>query len=110
MRARYAGLVGLVGGLAAAAVGPEAFGQPAEAPKPVWVYAHDLRVRKGGEKDFTKETPKVGVEFFKDDAGGALVAVTQAGNLAAVPAGPIGAEKKATWLFAHDLRARKGDE
>ena len=69
MRARYAGLVGLVGAMAAIA-GPEAVGQPA-APKPVWVYAHDLRVRKGGEKDFTPETPKVGVEFFKDEAGGA---------------------------------------
>jgi hypothetical protein len=109
MRARYAGLVGLVGAVAVVAVGPEAVAQQA-APKPVWVYAHDLRVRKGGEKDFTKDTPKVGVEFFKDEAGGALVAVSQAGDLDVTPAGQLGAEKKATWLFAHDLRARKGDE
>jgi hypothetical protein len=108
MRARYAGLVGLVGVVALAA-GP-AGGQPPAAQKPVWVYAHDLRVRKGGEKDFTKDTPKVGVEFFKDEAGGALVAVTQVGDVAVVPAGQVGAEKKASWLFAHDLRARKGDE
>ena len=74
MRARYAGLVGLVGAVAVTAVGPEAVGQPT-AQKPVWVYAHDLRVRKGGEKDFTKDTPKVGVEFFKDEAGGALAPV-----------------------------------
>ncbi|HVK18009.1 MAG TPA: hypothetical protein VM533_13755 [Fimbriiglobus sp.] len=108
MRARFAGLVGLVGAIAAT-VGPEAVGQPS-APKPVWAFAHDLRVRKGGEKDFTPETPKVGVEFFKDEAGGALVAVTQVGDLEVVPAGQVGAEKKAAWLFAHDLRARKGDE
>ncbi|HET6574337.1 MAG TPA: hypothetical protein VFG68_12075 [Fimbriiglobus sp.] len=109
MRARYAGLVGLLGVVAVVVGGPEAVGQP-PAPKPVWVYAHDLRVRKGGEKDFTKDTPKVGVEFFKDEAGGALVAVSQVGDLAVIPAGSVGAEKKATWLFAHDLRARKGDE
>ena len=107
MRARYAGLVGLVGVVALAA---GAVGQPPAAQKPVWVYAHDLRVRKGGEKDFTKDTPKIGVEVFKDEAGGALVAVTQVGDLAVVPAGQVGAEKKASWLFAHDLRARKGDE
>ncbi len=109
MRARIAGLVGLAGAMAAAAAGPEVQGQPAAA-KPVWVYAHDLRVRKGGTTDFGPDTPKVGVEFFKDDGGGALVAITQAGNLAVAPAGSLGADKKAAWLFAHDLRARKGDE
>jgi hypothetical protein len=109
MRARYAGLVGLVGVVALAAVVTEAVGQP-PVQKPVWVYAHDLRVRKGGEKDFTKDTPKIGVEVFKDEAGGALVAISQAGDLDVVPAGQVGAEKKAAWLFAHDLRARKGDE
>ena len=110
MRARIAGLAGLVGGLAVAAVGPEVMAQPPAAAKPVWVYAHDLRVRKGGEKDFTKDTAKFGVEFFKDETGGAVVAISQAGDLAVIPGGQAGADKKATWLFAHDLRARKGDE
>jgi hypothetical protein len=109
MRARFAGLVGLVVWLAAVAVAPVAVGEQ-QTSKPVWVYAHDLRIRKGGEKDFTQETPKVGVEFFRDEAAGAVIAISQAGHLAVMPSGQIGAEKKATWLFAHDLRARKGDE
>src|SRR5437763_414301 len=99
MRARIAGLVGLAAAMAASAAGPEVRGQPA-GPKPEWVNGQDLRVRKGGTTDFTPETPKVGVEFFKDDVGGALVAVTQAGNLAVIPAAPVGADKKAAWLFA----------
>lgn len=106
MRGRTAGLIGLVAGLTATGVG---FAQP-PAAKPVWQYAHDLRVRKGGSADFDKDTPKIGIEVFKDEPGGALVAVTQTGNLAVAPLGAIGAEKKATWLFAHDLRVRKGDE
>lgn len=111
MRLRIVGLVGLVAGLAAAAVVPELVAQPAAAgPKPTWVYAHDLRVRNGGKTDFGAETPKFGIEFFKDDAANALIAVTQAGNLAVVPAGTVGTDKKANWLFAHDLRARKSDD
>ncbi len=103
MRIRLACLVGLLASMTATA------GLGAGS-KQTWAYAHDLRVRKGGEKDFDKDTPKIGVEFFKDDAGGALVALTQAGNLAVVPATLIGNEKKAEWLFAHDLRARRSDE
>ena len=80
------------------------------AAKPAWAYGHDLRARKGGTKDFDKDTPKIGVEFFKDDAAGAVVAVTQAGALAATPVAAVGADKKAPWLFAHDLGSRKGDE
>ena len=83
----------------------------AQAPaKPTWAYAHDLLVRKGGSADFGKETPKVGVEFFRDDSTGAVVAVSQTGSLAVTPAGKPSADTKAAWLFAHDLRARKGDE
>ena len=106
MSGRTAGLIGLVAALTASGVG---FAQP-PAAKPVWQYAHDLRVRKGGSADFDKDTPKIGIEVFKDEAGGALVAVTQTGNLAVTPAAAVGAEKKAAWLFAHDLRVRKGDE
>ena len=97
-------LLVLCGTLAGAAVA-----QP-PAPKPVWVYGHDLRARKGGTTDFDKDTPKIGVEFFKDDASGSVVAVTQAGALAVTGSSSIGADKKAPWLFAHDLGSRKGDE
>jgi hypothetical protein len=112
MRARTGALAFLSGGIMALAMAPEVFSQPAPstAAKPLWVYAHDLRVRKGGEKDFTPATPKMGVEFFRDDATGAIIGISQAGFLSVTAAGTLGNEKKAQWLFAHDLRARKSDE
>jgi hypothetical protein len=85
-----------------------AFGQ-IQVFKPTWVYAHDLRARKGGTTDFDKDTPKIGVEFFRDDTSGAVLGISQTGSLTATSAVP-GAEKKAPWVFAHDLRARKSDE
>lgn len=109
MRLRIGGLGGLAVALLAAVFAADAAGQGA-TPKPTWVYAHDVRVRKGGTKDFDKDTPKVGVEFFRDDAGKAIVGVTQTGSLLVLPELDLGKDKKATWLFAHDLRVRKGDE
>jgi len=79
------------------------------APKPDWVYAHDLKVRRGGDTDWDKAA-KTGIEFFKDKSTGALLALTQAGNLAVASGVDVGANKKADWLFAQDLRARKADE
>lgn len=82
----------------------------AQAAKPKWVDAQDLLVRTGGEKNFTKTTPKVGVEFYLDATGGALIAISEAGTISAVPTAAVAADRKATWGFAHDLRARKADE
>ena len=113
MRTRTVGLIGLAIGCITLSAGPGARGQApdgAAVPKPVWAYAHDLRVRKGGEKDFNKDTPKVGVEFFRDPAVNSLIAISQSGQLAVIPAGELKDEKKAGWLFAHDLRVRKSDE
>ena len=109
MRGRAIGLAGLVAGMVLVGLEP-VLAQPPATAKPTWLYAHDLRVRKGGATEFDKDTPKIGVEIFKDDQTGGLIALTQAGHPAVTVAGPVGAEKKATWLFAHDLRARRGDE
>ena len=88
-----------------------ASGQPTTTPpKPTWIYAHDLRVRKPDVKDFDKDTPKIGVEFFKDEGSGGVIAVSQSGSIAVVPTYTPGTDKKAAWLFAHDLRARTSDE
>ncbi len=92
--------------LAAGCAG-SAFAQP--APKSLWVYAHDLKVRKGGDTDWDKAT-KIGVEFFKEPLGGATLAISQSGNITVLAAGDAGATKKAEWQFAHDMRARKADE
>ncbi len=79
------------------------------AAKPLWVYAHDLKVRKGGDTDWDKAT-KIGVEVFKEPLTGATLAISQAGNLAVIDAGEPTGAKKAEWQFAHDIRARKADE
>jgi len=74
------------------------------------LYAHDLRVRKAGVAEFDKNTAKFGIEFFQDDAGGAVIALMQNGNISVVPYAKPGTEKKATWAGANDLRVRKSDE
>ncbi len=93
--------------IAAITIAPSAFAQA--APKPLWVYAHDLKVRKGGDTDWDKAT-KIGVEVFKEPLSGATLAISQAGNLAVINSGEPGTTKKAEWQFAHDMRARKADE
>ena len=100
-----AALAGAASGQTPAPVLPSAAGY-----RPTSVYAHDFRARKGGTTEFDKETPKIGVEFFRDDASAAVLALTQAGELAVTPLTAVGAEKKAPWLYAHDLGSRKGDE
>src|SRR5438067_8708705 len=75
-----------VAGLAVLVAAGAVAAQPGEKAKPIAiVYGHDLRVRPGGQKDFTKDTPRVGVEFFHDAANGCLLAVSESGSLAAVP-------------------------
>ncbi len=52
---------------------------------PEWKYASDLAVRKASEDKFTKETKKYGVEFFRDENDGVMVAITELGYLAVMP-------------------------
>jgi len=76
-------------------------------------YGYELRVRKGNEGDFTDKTQRFGVEAFKDEAGGALVYVSETGAIAVVPAGPIaggGEAKKPDWMFGLNLKVRKAGE
>jgi hypothetical protein len=92
-------LAALAGTLAAQPTGPEA----------KLLYGHDLKVRPGGNPDWPKAA-KVGVEVFQDDALKALIAVTENGNLAVAPAGPVGAEKSSKWHTGLDLKVRKAGE
>lgn len=77
---------------------------------PKFVYGHDLRVRKGGVPNFDKDTPRIGVEVFHDEATNAFIGISEGGHLAVVPAGAVGAEKTCKWLTAHDLSTRKAGE
>jgi hypothetical protein len=84
-----------------------------ETPKkPTWLYALDLKSRKGRDEDFDK-AKLYGVEVFKDENTGNLVYICQTGSIAVV-AGKISAEvktpKKPKWTHALELKARKAGE
>jgi hypothetical protein len=115
MRKRLAaGLTALVAGFVVSLCSPDPTlaGQPDKetTAAPKFLYGHDLRVRPGGKKDFTPETPKIGVEFFQDDASKAIIAISENGSLAVTRAVPLGADHTCKWLTAHDLGARKAGE
>jgi hypothetical protein len=80
---------------------------------PKHLYGHDLKVRPGGEREWTKAV-KVGVEFFHDDATRSIVAISDVGDIsvAQAPVGgaAVGMDKTCQWLTAHDLNCRKAGE
>jgi hypothetical protein len=92
-------LAALAGTLTAQAPGPDA----------KLLYGHDLKVRPGGNPDWPKAA-KVGVEVFQDDVLKAVIALTESGNIAVAPAGPVGAEKTSKWHTGLDLKVRKAGE
>jgi hypothetical protein len=88
-------------------------GTPASVGRPKHLYGYELRVRKGPEGDFTKDTQKFGVEVVKDEGSNVLLYISDTGALAAIPASPnpINNEaKKPDWVFGLGLPVRKADE
>jgi hypothetical protein len=53
---------------------------------PVWKHGVELRVRKGGEKDFDSRTPRIGIEVYQDENNGNLIYLSETGSIAVVPA------------------------
>ena len=86
-----AAAVCFTGGLATAPLAPwQAQAQlppPAAAGPKDAKLAHglELPVRKAGEKDFTRETKKIGVEVYRDENNGNLIYVSETGSIAVVP-------------------------
>jgi hypothetical protein len=78
---------------------------------PKHLYGHDLRVRPGGEQEWTK-AKKIGVEFFNDETTKTIIAISDTGSIAVAPApvGKLGDDKTCKWLTAHDLNCRKAGE
>jgi len=83
---------GYVGTVPSGVVVDKAEKDKVKAPK--WQHAMELRVRKAGEADFTKDTRKLAVEVFKDENNGNLVYVTQTGYFAVVPGKHLDKEGK----------------
>lgn len=85
----------------------------AEAKPPTWLHGLELKVRSGGEADFTDKTKKYGIEVFRDENTGNLIYIAETGSIAVVPsrAGPSSAEAKAPqWLHGLEFRVRKAEE
>ena len=58
---------------------------PKEVKSPDWLHGMSCGTRKVGEKDFTKDTKKYGVEVFKDAHTGHTVYASETASLAIVP-------------------------
>jgi len=81
--------------------------------QPVWKHAMEVKVRKAGEKDFTKDTKKFGIEVFKDENNGSLVYISETGDVAVVPGKQIDKEqtgKGPEWRHGMELAVRKAGE
>jgi hypothetical protein len=96
---------------ALAAVTPFSVKGQDKGKEPDWKHGMELRVRKAGEPDFTKDTQKYGVEAFKDETTNSLVYITQTVHIALAPAGTGGESMKAPeWKHAMEVRVRKAGD
>src|SRR5262249_44096978 len=82
---------------------------------PNWQHGMELAVRKEGEKEFTKDTKRYGIEVFKDEPTGNLIYIGETGTIAVVPAKlakytPDGKAKAPERKHAMELSARKAGE
>src|SRR5947209_518247 len=54
-------------GKLASAAGKKDFAAPPSLKAPQWLHSMDLRSRKAGVKEWTKETPAYGIEVYRDN-------------------------------------------
>jgi len=82
-----------------------------DSKAPRWLHGLELKVRKGGESDFNKDTKRYGIEVFKDENSNNLVYISETGALAVVPAGTwTPGQKPPAWLHGLEFRVRKAGE
>lgn len=75
-----------------------------------WVTAHDLKVRKAGEPEFTQKTKTWGVELFRDLASNKLMYISQAASIAFAPIpANLGKDKAPKWHHALEPKIRPQD-
>lgn len=72
-----------------------------------WVTAHDLKVRKAGEAEFTQKTRTWGVEVFRDLGSNRLLYVSEAGGVAFAPVpGNFAGDKGPKWHHGIEPKVR----
>ena len=105
-----AALLGLAVCLAAGAAQPPETATPAGSG-PQWGHAYDVRVRAGGQKEFSAQSARVAIETYTDPTTQTTLSVTDKGALAATRAPrSSGTEARAEWQFAHEFAVRKAGE
>lgn len=86
---------------------------PAQKPKDLkWSHAFDLKCRKLGMPEFGKDSPKFGVEVFRDHNTNLAVYLSQAGSLGVAPAAgaPPTKGQGPDWITGLDLQSRKAGQ
>jgi hypothetical protein len=83
-----------------------------KAKAPEWLHGLDLKVRKGGQKDFDGQTKSYGLEVFRDENNGNLLYISETGNLAIVPGkqslkAPTVKASDPAWVHGLDLKCRR---
>ncbi len=92
------------------AVAPGRLADSGDLKSPQWLHSVDLKVRKGGIKDWdSKEVKAYGIEVYQDLNNGNLVYICQTGSIAIVPSKAfVESENKAPdWMHGQDLQCRK---
>jgi hypothetical protein len=86
-------------------------GEASKLEAPQWLHSFDLKCRRGGEKEWNKDTPQFGIEVYKDKNNGNLIYICETGSVAIIPAGDTYEDKKGPeWLHGQDLQCRKYGE
>lgn len=76
-----------------------------------WLTAHDLKVRKAGEADFTQKTKMWGVELFRDLGSNRLLYVCESGSLAFAPVpGSLASDKGPKWHHGLEPKVREPEQ
>jgi hypothetical protein len=81
----------------------------------VWLHGLDLKVRKGGQNVWDKNTPVWGIEVYLDQNTGNLIYLCQNGMLAAVPhfqevPAPTPVGRAPEWLAGLDVQVHHGGQ
>jgi hypothetical protein len=96
--------------------GNDAAGMTGKVKQPEHLHAFALRVRKAGEKDFSNETRRFGIEVFKDATNGNLIYICETGAFATAPGKLVGSTdvakkgKDADWQHGLEVDVRKVGE
>lgn len=76
-----------------------------------WLTAHDLKVRKAGEAEFTQKTKVWGTEVFRDQASNHLLYVCESGSIAFAPLpGNLANDRGPKWHHALEPKVRLPDQ